>query len=148
MMIREVGALEGYELIRHLLPEHYEEVAKFKDLHVLQPDLDAYLEAERHGALVVLVAFVAERVAGYSVGSLKFNPHYAATRFYANDIVYVAPVFRRGRMFHRLRQETKRIARERGAVLCTWHTKPGTTMHEIMPRVGCEIMDVVWAERL
>lgn len=146
--IREVSVAEGYALIRDLLSQHYDEVAKFKDLFAIKPDLTLYEVFEVGGRLIWLVAIRGSVVAGYCVGVIKHSPHYKGTKFYANDVVYVAPAFRGTRLFLKLRAKTLEIAKTRGARLATWHTKQDSPMDKLMPRLGCQVLDVVWAERL
>ena len=146
--ILELGARECYDRIAPLLPYHYEELAKFKDIAALKPDLERYLRFEQVGALLCLVADLDGELVGYSVNVLQTNLHYSDLGFCQNDVLYVAPEHRRSRAYLALRRETLRRAKARGAALMLWHAKEGTPLNEILPRQGCVVLDVIWAERL
>lgn len=147
-MIREVSLATARVLCEHLLAEHYEEVAKFKDVAVLKPDWARYKEAEREGRLLILIICEGNRGIGYSANFLQMNLHYSDLLFAQNDVLYLSPEHRKGALGYRLILETEKRAKERGAKLMLWHTKPQTTLEALMPRLSYEILDTIWARRL
>lgn len=146
--ILEVGALEGYELVKHLLPRHYEEVAKFKDISAIKPDLPRYEAADQAGRFIALVAKVGPDILGYSANFLNTNAHYSDLAFCQNDVLYVVPEARKGRVGLSLIRETVRRAQAAGSQLMLWHAKDGTPLNALLPRLGYEILDVIWAKKI
>ena len=132
-----------------LLPAHYEELAKFKDVASLAPDHQQYVRADLEGRLLVLLAYAGMEVIGYAVTFQSASAHYERVNLAQNDVIYVKPEYRGGLTGFRLIKTTRKRARELwGTQLLTWHTKPDTPMDALMPRMGCEKLDHLWAERL
>lgn len=146
LSIREVGTDEGYRLIAPLLQRHYEEIGKFKDIWEVDPELEAYQVMEAKGRLLALVAFLDNEVVGYSITFLAFNLHYKGTMIAQNDLLYVVPERRGSSLGLRLMRETITHAKQRGAKLMQWHSKLDTSLNTLLPKLGYEVLDVIWAK--
>lgn len=147
--IREVRLEIGWAAVQPLLPAHYEELAKFKDIAALAPAYGDYHNAEATDSLLVLLAYDAEELIGYAVTFRTTSAHYAGIRVAQNDVIYVTPEYRKGMTGHRLIKLTReRIKARWDTQLLIWHTKPNTAMDLLMPRMGCEKLDHLWAERI
>lgn len=147
--IREVSLEVGWPAVQPLLPAHYEELAKFKDIAVLEPDRKRYAEADLRGSLLTLLAYDGDEVIGYAVTYCTVPLHYGSLNSAQNDVLYVKPEYRKGMTGYRLIRLTRERAKARwGTQLLIWHTKPDTPMDALMPRLGCEKLDHLWAERL
>lgn len=147
---RLVPFAEFIERAAPLIATHYEEVVKYRDLMVLKVDTARYLEGEAQGMVYCLIAENEGRMIGYSINILIRNMHYADLLVMQNDSVYVAPEERRGRLFFNLRRQTRELAKSLDAKLLTWHAKPGSALDKILShrRSGCDVLDVIHAERV
>jgi hypothetical protein len=128
--------------------EHWEEIAKNKHLMVLAPDVDKYRAIEQAGKLFAVLAYDGDEMVGYSVNILDHNLHYRDLLQAQNDVLFVKPSHRAGRLFMRLREATLRMAAARGARLMLWHAKEQTPLAAILPRLGCKVQDVIYSEEL
>ena len=146
--ISDVGAIEGYELVKDLLPAHFEEVARFKEISVIKPDLPRYAAADFENRFIGLVAHIGTEIVGYSANFLTHNLHYMELSVCQNDVLYVLPAYRKGRVGLSLIRGTVRRAQLRGIRLMAWHSKPDTPLNKLLPRLGYEILDVIWAKRI
>lgn len=146
--IREVGALEGLRLVTPLLERHFQEIAKFKDISTVKPDVERYEMIESQGRFIGLVAELGDEVIGYSANFILMNLHYSDVRFCQNDVLYVVPEHRKSRAGYLLMKFTVATAQERGAQLMLWHAKENTALNTLLPRHGYEVMDVIWAKRI
>lgn len=146
--IRSVGALEGYREVEPLLHQHYEEIAKFKDLSVVKPDLERYGAIDAQGRFIGLLAEHEGEVVGYSANIIAQNLHYSDLTYCQNDVLYVAPEHRHSRIGLALIRQTVRCAKDKGAQLMLWHAKEKTTLNALLPRLGYEVLDVIWAKRI
>lgn len=147
--IREVSLETGWPAVQPLLAAHYEELAKFKDIAALEPAYSDYRDAEASDSLLVLLAHDAEQLIGYAVTFRTTSAHYAGMRVAQNDVIYVRPDYRKGMSGYRLIKLTRERAAARwNTQLLIWHTKPDTPMDLLMPRLGCEKLENLWAERL
>jgi GNAT superfamily N-acetyltransferase len=137
----------AYAAAESMLAAHHEEIARFKQF-ALEPDLERYGRLEDEGRLITLLAYVGEQCVGYCCSIVQNNLHRKALVFCQNDVLYVAPAHRKGRIGLLLIRETIHRAQTLGAKLALWHAKPGTALNELLPRMGYEIMDVIWAKAI
>ena len=82
--------------IKPLLQEHWKEVSTYQDLP-LDPDYDAYAYAERLGKVRVYAARSEGVLVGYGVFFVG-NLHYKSSRIATQDILFVLPEHRLGRV--------------------------------------------------
>lgn len=138
--------------IEGLIPAHYEELAKRKDLMRLQPDWDKYKLIEDAGMLLALSAYVDDKLAGYSINIIDSHLHYSGLRYAQNDLLFLHKDYRTGSLGLRLIRETQIAARERGAGMMMWHAKPGTTLHKLLQlrakRGRVQVQDIIYSEVL
>src|SRR5262245_35044439 len=90
---------------------HWQEVAEHRDVMVLAPDWLRYMALEQKGLLLSLGAYVDGVLVGYSVGVVAPHMHYRDLLYYQNDVLYVSPSHRRGRLGMRLILETEQEAK-------------------------------------
>lgn len=136
------------DLSTALQTEHWEEIAKNKHLMVLAPDVEKYARIEQAGKLFAVLAYDGDEMVGYSVNILDNNLHYRDLVQAQNDVLFVKPTHRAGRLFMRLREATLRMAAARGVRLMLWHAKEATPLAEILPRLGCKVQDIIYSEEL
>lgn len=132
-----------------LLKAHYDEVAKNKDVMVLDPDWDRYEVMERGGVLVSVGAFGEDGgLLGYSVGFLTTHLHYRGLTYYQNDVLFLAPDARRSRLGLRLIAASEEAAVERGARFVCWHAKQGTALDALLAQKGYGVQDIIYSRRV
>lgn len=128
--------------------EHWEELAKNKELMVLSPDVEQYRQIEQAGMLFAIIAYDDDEIVGYSINVLSRNLHYSALLVVQNDVLFVGKAHRAGRVGMRLIDMTKAAAAKRGARLMLWHAKEGTPLAGILPRMGCKVQDIIYSAEL
>lgn len=148
MNIRESNVTEMLELAPLLFQEHWEEIARNKQLMVLDPHEPSYRAIEDAGQLMILAAFIGEQMVGYSVNFLLIHPHYASLTVCQNDIVYVHPDHRNGGVGIRLMKHTEQEGKARGAQMMLWHAKENTPLAEILPRMGYGVQDIIYSKEI
>lgn len=131
-----------------MLADHWREVAKHRDLMVLAPDWPRYEAMADAGALVIVGAYVGDRMVGYAMSFAAPHLHYVGLVSCSNDVLYVDPAHRKGRLGLQLIYETERLAKERGAQIITWHAKEGTALAKLLPRIGYGVHEIVYSKRL
>ncbi len=131
-----------------LLRAHRDELATAKHLMELAPHLEAYRALEQGGALLALVAYRGDEIAGYSINFIGPHLHYSGLRYAHNDALYVAPAHRGGRLGMALIRRTEALAQERGARLMMWHAKRNTALGKLLPRLGYGVQDIVYSKEI
>lgn len=119
---------------RELMEAHWVEIASDPTVP-LDPDWDAYYALEKSGKLMSIGAWVGGKLAGYFVGFvLDPHPHYKSWSVVHNDIFYVKPEHRGGRVAASITRLAKVTAKGLGLDGIVWHCKPDTVMHSLMDR--------------
>lgn len=130
-----------------LILAHWNEVARNKELMVLDPDWGRYLLMQDAGKLIVLTARNEGRLVGYSISIIDKHLHYQGLTAAINDVIYLDPGLR-GTVGLRLLAATEDEGRARGAQLMLWHAKPGTSLDKLMARRGYGVQDILYSTPL
>lgn len=128
--------------------QHWEEVARNKEVMVLNPDVAQYQRLQDLGMLFGIFAYDGDEIVGYSVNVLAVNMHYSELLIAQNDILYLAPAHRGGRLGIHMMKKTEEYAALRGARMMIWHAKEGTPLNNILPRMGYGVQDVLFSKQL
>lgn len=144
-----VAISELREHAGELIRAHYLEIAKHRDLMVLDPDWDTYEKIEAADRLFALAAYVGDQMAGYSVTLIGSHLHYQGLVVATNDAIFLAKEHRHARVGATLLRATEAQARARGARLMTWHAKPGEGLDLVLRgREDYPVQDIVYARRI
>lgn len=147
-MMKEVSIDEIFDNIQDLFIEHREEVTTHKHIMILNPDMDKYRKMEEQGVLLILAAYVENKVVGYSVSFVCPHIHYADLIHAMNDLLFVKKEYRNSMIGFKLIKETERKAKGRGARFMLWHAKENTSLAVMLPGMGCGIQDIVFSKEL
>jgi len=131
-----------------LFQEHYEEIARNKELMVLKPNWPQYYVVEKAGALFIHVATQDDEVIGYSINFVANHFHYADLKYCQNDVLFIKKEFRGGRLGLRLMKASEKHAKSLGCKLMLWHCKPDTPLNEILPRLKYGVQDVIYSKEI
>lgn len=146
--IKEVNFQEKYEDISELIKEHWDELAKNKELMVLSPDWERYFSLEKSGNLLSLFVYFEGNCVGYSINILSTPIHYKNLPCAYNDVILLKKEHRNSPIGIRLIKETKKKAKERGCKLLFWHVKENTSISKILPRLGSKVQEVIYSDEL
>lgn len=146
--IETISVCDSLDRVAPLLAEHWDEIARNKELMVLKPNAAAYSTLEKAGALLALGAFAGDEMVGYSVTIVSPHLHYADLLCAQNDVIFVTRARRAGRLGLQLLRETERHARARGARLMLWHAKQHTVLDALLPRLGYGVQDIIYSREL
>ena len=131
-----------------LFDEHYEEIARNKQVMVLKPDEETYRKAEEMGTIFILSARQNDVLIGYSVNFVSNHLHYADLKLAQNDLLFISKEHRGGRVGLRLIKDTENHAKSLGCELMLWHCKPNTPLNEILPRLRYGVQDVIYSKEI
>lgn len=130
-----------------LLEQHYDEIARNKEVAKLDPDWGKYRAMEAGDMLLSLGAWDGDELVGYSVNFALTNIHYRKLFYVHNDVLFIAKSHRgHGRA---LIEQTEFHAKRIGAKLLMWHAKEGTALDLILRRrEGYSVQDVTYVRTL
>ena len=130
--IKEGNVTDNLRAIGALLPLHWEESARNKQLMVLKPDYDKYKNMDKMGKLLGVFAYYEDVIVGYSVNIIDYHLHYSDLKVCSNDVLFLDPLFRDTSLGLRLMKTTKELAKSKGAKMMLWHAKEDTALDKIM----------------
>lgn len=133
---------------QELFAQHWDEIARNKEVMVLKPDEAAYRRMEEAGSLLILAAHKAGRIVGYSVNFIVRHPHYADLMVCQNDLLFIDQAHREGGAGIRLMRRTEQEGKKRGCRLMLWHAKEGTPLADMLPRMGYGVQDIVFSKQI
>ena len=131
-----------------LFEEHYEEIARNKEVMKLKPDKKAYRNLEEANQIFILSAWQDDVLIGYSVNFVLNHPHYADLLLAQNDLLYIKKEMRGSRAGLRLIKETETHATSLGCKLMLWHAKENTALGAILPRLIYGVQDIIYSKEL
>jgi len=139
--VENIGALwANMEVVRR----HYEEIAQFKEVQVLDPDFEAYDRLEATGKLWVMTARDESRLVGYIVMFLSNDLHYRKLMRATEDIHFLLPEYRKGWTGYNMLKKVKAAMKEKGAHTVTFRTKAGQDHGVLFERLGGVLHDLVY----
>lgn len=131
-----------------LLNENWEAVAKNKNIMLLSPDRDKYLQLSKNNQLICIAAKIDGVLVGYSVNILQHHLHYSDLFYCNNDVIFLCEDLRNTPLGLRLIRQTERVAKAKGAKLMLWHAKENTSLDKLLPKMGCKVQDIIYSKEL
>ncbi len=132
-------------------PQHWEELALFKDKMPLSPQYDEYIERESKGRLFLAAVRKDGELAGYYIAQVAPGFHYSQTLTAHMDICYIVPEHRHRGLAVPLFRATERELRRRGVK--AWysgyklHNPLGMPrLHEILGFIPADMYYVKWLD--
>lgn len=148
MHIERIKTIECIADAWPLLELHREELATYKHLMVLKPDLEKYRAVDKAGNLIGLGLFDDDKIVGYSIFIITNALHYADLKMAQNDILYVHPDYRKTKWGLKLINESERVIKDLGIKMIMWHGKRDTNFSELMPKLGYIVQDIMFSKEL
>lgn len=146
--VQPISIVESIDKVSDLLRLHWEEVARHKDLMVLNPWTEKYQALEENGMTIALGAFDDDHFIGYAVTFVMPHMHYKDLIIGSNDIIFLHKDYRASRAGLMLIKETERLAKDMGVKLMLWHAKSGSTFDSLLSRKGYGVQDIIYSREL
>lgn len=131
--------------VRGLLDEHWDEVAQYKHLLKLAPDIERYEKLELADSLHVVIMRDGGVVVGYSVHFIvRGHPHYKHLTTAEDDIHYLVPQLRGTGKHEEMRRFALKTLKQRGVQFVTARMKVGLEHDKTLRRIGFKPLDVTY----
>ncbi len=132
-----------------ILKEHWTEVALFKEILVLDPHLQKYVNIERQGRLHVVTLWIDDKLCGYSVHIIvDGHPHYRTLKWAEDDVHFIHPFWRGTGIHEQMRAFALATLKERGVDFVTARTKVAHQHDMTLRKMGYEPLDNVYGLNL
>ena len=135
-------------LANPLFEEHYEEIARNKQVMKLKPNWQLYDQMDATGWLYIYLAMQGDVCIGYSMNIMMYHLHYADLRIAQNDVLFVKKEFRGGRLGLRLLKATEDHARSEGCKLMLWHAKENTALDKLLPKLKYGVQEIMYSKEI
>ena len=132
----------------HLFEEHYEEIARNKQVMKLKPNWQLYEQMNATGWLFIYIAMQDDVCIGYSMNIMMYHLHYADLRIAQNDVLFVKKELRGGRLGLRLLKATEDHARSEGCKLMLWHAKENTALDKLLPKLKYGVQEIMYSKEI
>lgn len=147
-MIKELPLIPTLYGLEDLFEQHHDEVYGGKNPFPLALDYDMYGRMESVDMAFGLFAYYEEIIVGYSVCFLSPNLHSREFVSCNNDALFVDPLFRDTPLGLKLIKATEKKAKEKGASLMVWNSPFNTSLVKILPRLGYNCIEAVYAKEI
>ena len=131
-----------------LFEEHYEEIARNKQIMKLKPNYKLYEALNSTGWFFIYVAMQGDVCIGYSMNIMMHHLHYADLRIAQNDILFVKKELRGGRLGLRLLKATEDYAKSEGCKLMLWHAKENTALAKLLPKLKYGVQEIMYSKEI
>ncbi len=131
-----------------LFQEHYEEIARNKELMQLNVNWPLYEALDKKQILFVYLAMQDNVCIGYSLNIVINHLHYADLFYAQNDVLFVKKEFRGGRLGLRLIKVTEDHAKSLGCKLMLWHAKENTALAKLLPRLKYGVQEIMYSKEI
>jgi len=135
--------------IRPILELHWREVARYPDIP-LQPNWTAYEHLQALDILRIYTGREDGRLIGYSIFVVHKDLHYSTSLTADEDLLFLAPEYRKGRVGLQLMQFAEAELTAEGVQLVKRRTKVAERLNfgALLERMGYEPIDVIYGKRL
>ena len=134
--------------IQDLLVLNYTEVELDQDIIKLNPDWDAYQQAENNNILKGFTARKKGKLIGYFVAMVVKHIHYKDRIFAGNDVLFIHPDHRKGFSAMKLIKFAEKCLKEDGVSVLTINTKCNKPFDVLLNRMMYKQIENVYRKRL
>ena len=131
-----------------LFREHYEEIARNKEVMVLNMNWPMYEALDEKQALFVYLVMQDNVCIGYSLNIVTNHLHYADLLYAQNDVLFIKKELRGGRLGLRLMKVTEDHAKSIGCKLMLWHAKEHTALARILPKLKYGVQEIMYSKEI
>jgi len=147
IIYEEVPPFMFLQEMQELFPKHYDELCVTKDFP-LMPDYDAYKRLSDVGMLKAIVCRTADEVIGYIIFIVQPHLHYRTCLTAFEDIYYIKPEYRKGRIGIRLFQYAEKVLKAYGINRIIMHTKIHLDNSKLFEYLGYKNSDKLYTKIL
>ncbi len=132
-----------------LFVRHWREIAHYQDIQ-LAPSIEFYRGQEEGGVLRAYTIRTEDsnELVGYCVYFVRPNPHYSGSLQAAQDVLFLAPEYRKGMVGAKFIKWCDERLKEEGVQAVYQHVKAVHDFGPMLERMGYEKVDIIYGKRL
>ena len=144
---RITNAKECFDRIIKLFDEHYKELSVTQELK-LNPDYDVYFNADKKNLVKVVLCEDDSELVGYIVFFVGPNLHYKDCLLATEDIYYLKPEYRKGRIGIKMFKFAEEYLKSIGINMIRYSTKTHLDNSRLFEYLGCNFIEKVFIKRI
>ena len=147
MQFTEVSFGEVYEDLLPMFEDHYQEIARYKDIP-LDPDVDRYLMIEENEGLKMYVMFDSQGPQGYALFFVSPHIHYKGSLQAMQDVLYIQSKHRKTGIGSQFISYCDDELRKYGVQIVHQHSKAAKDFGSSLVKLGYEHVENIYSKRL
>ena len=148
MLFQQEFFSDCYDEAKELLNMHYEEIALNKDFIKLNPSIEQYEDAEKHGILKIFTARDEGKIVGYFAVLVTRSLHYQDHLYATNDVIFLHPDHRKGFTASKLIKFSIECLVQDSVSVLFINTKIHKPFDLLLQRLGFKHVENVYSKRL
>jgi len=147
IVYEDVDGTQFKEEFMRVLPAHYEELCVSKEFP-FDPDWDSYDRFAQAGMLRTITVRNDGELIGYMAFFIQSNPHYKSCKMAYEDVYYLKPEYRKGRVGIKMFQYAEEALKKIGVNRILIHTKVHLDNSRLLEYLGYSWTDKIYAKTI
>jgi len=136
-----------FQELTPLIAGHYVEISHYKDIECV-PDWAHYERLDKADILKIFTVRRGDELVGYSVFFVAPHPHFKKSIQATEDLLYLDPDFRKGRMGHDFIAFCDKCLADDHVDVVYRHVTTKKDFSALLTRMEYDLVDLVYARRL
>jgi GNAT superfamily N-acetyltransferase len=145
IIYEDVNGVDFIDEFMQVLPAHYEELCVTKQFP-FDPDWDMYKTMANAGMLRTITVRNDGELIGYMAFFIQPNPHYKSCKCAYEDVYYIKPEYRKGRVGIKMFQYAEQCLKRIGVNRMIIHTKVHLDNSRLLEYLGYNITDKLFTK--
>jgi len=145
IVYEDIDVRDIFDELKEVIPLHYEELCVTKEFE-LDPDWDMFARCAEAGLLRTFTVRNDAELIGYMIFFIKPHPHYRTCKTAFDDLYYLKPEYRKGRIGIRMFQYAEKVLKANGISRIIMGTKVHLDNSKLLNYLGYRLTDKVFTK--
>jgi len=147
IIYQDVDLISVLDEFKEVFPAHYDELCVTKE-YPLDPDWDSYVSLSKAGRVRTITVRNDAELIGYIVFFIQPHLHYKQCKTAFEDVYYVKPEYRKGRVGIKMFQYAESVLKGIGVNRMVLHTKVHMDNTRLLEYLKFKMTDKVFSKML
>ena len=145
IVYEDIDMRDIFDELKLVIPQHYEELCVTKE-YELDPDWDMFARTAEAGCLRTITVRNDGELIGYMIFFIQPHPHYRQCKTAFEDLYYVKPEYRKGRIGIKMFQYAEKVLKQTGVNRIILGTKVHLDNSRLFEYLGYKHTDKVFSK--
>jgi GNAT superfamily N-acetyltransferase len=147
IIYQDIDMRDIFDELKTVIPQHYEELCVTKEFE-LDPDWDMFARCAEAGLLRTITVRHDSKLIGYMIFFIKPHPHYRTCKTAFDDLYYLRPEYRKGRIGIKMFQYAENVLKGIGVNRIVMGTKIHLDNSKLLGYLGYRLTDKLFTKLL